>query len=263
MRLVDDQDRVGPVAVVAPRLEPDVRLEDVVVVADDHVGLLEELEGDLEGADLLVPRHLEDDLGIEVGEVARDPVDQAVALHLLLVLRRERAEVLVADHLRVRAHLLLRADAERAERAVVEHLERGDGDLLLERLRGEVEELLAAGERLAERGIDRGDRLADPGRRGDEQRFLLPDGPLDGFDHVALERAHAVVGKLERLREGALRHPERALGLDLLDDPVDRPEQSLLDVLGDEGSVDELHLARDQVDQRELRGEREARVLLA
>src|SRR4029077_17532425 len=161
---------------------------DVVVIADDDVGLLDQLERYFEGADFRRLRHLESEVGIEVAHRGRHAGDEAALLHFFRIARREWTEVFVTDHLGVRVHLLFRTDEQYAEAAVVQQLQRFDGRLLLQRLRCEVEKLLAALERLANRRKQRGDRLADAGRRGDEKCLTLPDRAVDGVDDLLLKR---------------------------------------------------------------------------
>ena len=64
--LIHHQHAVTVVALLLVGLEPHVRIENVVVVADDDVGLLDQLERDFEGTDLSRLRHLERDVRVEV-----------------------------------------------------------------------------------------------------------------------------------------------------------------------------------------------------
>ena len=141
VRFVDDEHAVAVVVLLLIRFQSDVRIEDVVVVADDDVGLLDELERYFERTDFRRLRELERDVGIEVRHLGGDAIQQAALLHFFGVARGVRTEIFVADHLRVRAHFLFRADAENAERAVVQHRQRFDGDVLLQRLRREEKQL--------------------------------------------------------------------------------------------------------------------------
>ena len=132
--LVDDEHAVAVVALLLVGLQADVRIEDVVVVADDDVGLLDELERDLERADLRRLRQLVGDVGVVVRHRRDDAREEAAAVHLLRVALGEGAEILVAEDSVVRAHLFLRPDLERVERPLVHCREGGDGHLLLQRL---------------------------------------------------------------------------------------------------------------------------------
>ena len=68
VRLIDDQHAIAVIVLLLIRLEADVRIEDVVVIADDDVRLLDQLQRHFERTDLVRLRHLERDLRIEVAE---------------------------------------------------------------------------------------------------------------------------------------------------------------------------------------------------
>ena len=142
MRLVHEKDDV--LQLLADEVpHRDARLEDVVVVGHDRVGALRELELDLEGADLLAARLLEDGVGIVVRVAVAQTTENVRARHLLRVVLGEAAELLVAEDPVVGAHLFLRAHLERRERALVHRHEGGDGHLLLEGLGRQEDDLLA------------------------------------------------------------------------------------------------------------------------
>ena len=87
---VDDEDAVVPTVIVPERAETDVGVEDVVVVADDDVGGVDELERDLEWTNLRVARALEDDVRIELdrcrlGREVDRGLDHAVRLRQRLL----------------------------------------------------------------------------------------------------------------------------------------------------------------------------------
>src|ERR1051326_57406 len=249
--LVDDEHAVAVVALLLVGLQADVRIEDVVVVADDDVGLLDELERDLERTDLGRLCQLVGDVRVVVRHRRDDAREEAATVHLLRVALGEWAEVLVADHLRVRAHFLFCADAQDAKRAVVEHRQRAHGGVLLQGFRGEEEELLAEAQRLFDRGIERGDGLADAGRRGDQQRLAVADRARDGVDHLRLVRPQFFVRKFDGVGEGLLRREEGVLGLDGVEGLVD----GVLDAGRLERGLDALGLAAAEVDEDELRRE--------
>src|SRR6185436_11361128 len=167
----------------------------------------------------------------------------------------EGTEVLVADHLRVRAHLLLGADAQDAEGAVVEHAQGADGGVLLEGLGGEEEELLAEAQRLADGGVERGDGLADAGGRGDEEGLAVADGARDRVDHLRLVRPQLLVRERDDVGESLLGREEGVLRLDGVEELVEGMLDGALDAGRLEFGVDDLGRAADEVDEDELRRE--------
>ena len=185
-------------------------------------------------------------------------IEQIGALHLLRVARRIRTEIFVADDLRVRAHLLFGANAQHAKRAIVERLQRLDRRVLLHRFRSEEEELLSELQRLLHRRIKHGHRFSNAGRRGDEQRFLLIHGARDGGDHLLLPGAHLRERKGERVRERALRDTQRDGGLEIGDEPLQPLVQRLDDAIAIELRIDRFRVAGNQINEHELRDEREA-----
>ena len=206
-------------------------LEDVVVVRDDRIGAVGELELDLEGADLFAARFLEDDVRIVVRVGVAEPAEEVRAFHLLGIASGETAEVLVADDPVVGAHPFLGADLDGVERPLVHRDERGDRHFLLERLRGQKDDLSSGREPFGERGVERGGRLAGPRRRLGEKVLAVSHGGADGFDHRFL------AGSRGRVREGqALGGPGLALSGGLLsapdaEGPPEPPLDLVLDVL--------------------------------
>ena len=288
VRLVDEEDRFGERGRVARRRERDHRVEDVVVVAEDDVGLFGELEGDLERADGLVAGRLEDRVRVEVAVALEEPVEEARGLHLGAVVLRVRAVVLVAQHDVVRAHALFRAEPHGPKGLAVDG---GQGlfvDLLLRRLRREDEEAPVPRERADEKGMQGGGRLPDAGRGLDEEMLALCNGVRDGGSHLALAGPEARVREDERrslggfcfceglfLEERLKEHPravhevlESLLGL-VRD--VEKLRRARLDVREDEAPVNGpplgsrycLHVPAElQLKALEARGSRELREVL-
>ena len=158
----------------------------------------------------------------------------------------------MADDLRVRAHLLLGPDAQHAEGAVVEHAQRLDGGVLLQRLRGQVEEFLARAQRLTESGVDRGNGLADSGGRRHQQRLALRHRAAHRIDHLRLKRANALVGEGQAVGEGAFGHQENVRRLHLVDPALHRRGERAGDGFAIEFGIDDFGVSADQVDEDEL-----------
>ncbi len=110
--LVDEKESGAERRRVPRSGEGDHRIEDVVVVSDDDVGALGQLQGDLEGTDVLPPGLLEDVARLEVAPGIEKPLDETGRLHLGRVVLREAAVVFVAEDDVVRAHPLLRPEAD-------------------------------------------------------------------------------------------------------------------------------------------------------
>jgi hypothetical protein len=158
----------------------------------------------------------------------------------------------------VRAHLLLRADLQHPERAVVQSPQRLDRCILLQRFRGEEEQFLAELQGLLHGRVEHGHGLADAGRRGDEQRVALPDRAGDRRHDLLLPGTHAVERKLERVRERALGETQRRGDVEVFDELREMPLERGFDLVAIEVGVDDLGIAGDEVDQREVGLELEA-----
>ena len=198
-----------------------------------------DLELHLERADLLAPGLLEDGVRVEVGVAVAQPSEQVRALHLFRIILGEPAEVLVAKDLVVGAHAFLGADLDRLERALVHRDERGDGHLLLQRLRREEDDLAPGGEPFRQRRVERGGRLAGAGRCFRDQVLAGGDGVADRVDELFLD------GARRRVREGKpLGRSGLALARDLRVAP-DRqcPGETALDLVLD--VVVERHVERE------------------
>ena len=199
---VDEQERSVEGCRVAQTRERDDGVECVVVVAEDDVGPLRQLEGDFERTDLLGPRLLEDEVGLQMRSDGEEPVDEAGRLELGGVVFRVRAVVLVAEDDAVRAHPLLGPEADRAGRGGGDRLQGLPKDLLLGRLRGEDVELSPSPESLYEHRQEGRRSLADAGRGLDEELLPGAHGSRHGGHHFALSRSEAPERKDELVRLG-------------------------------------------------------------
>ena len=231
--------------------ERDHGVEDVVVVAEDDVGLFGELEGDLERADGLVAGRLEDRVRVEVAVALEEPVEEARGLHLGAVVLRVRAVVLVAQHDVVRAHALFRAEPHGPEGLAVDG---GQGllvDLLLRRLRREDEEAAVRLERADEKGMQGGGRLPDAGRGLDEEMLALRGRARDGGGHLALTGPEARVREDERRGLGGFRFGEGPFLEERVQEHPRAVHEVLEGLLGLVRHVEELRRARLDVREDE------------
>ena len=241
---VDEEERVREGRSLARARERDDGIEDVVVVADHDVRHLRELERDLEGADRLGARLLENRVGVEVTVRLEEPLEEAGRVHLRAVVLRVGAVVLVAEDDVVCAHPLLRAEPHGAEGVAVDPGDRLLVDVLLRRLRRQDVEPAARFERAAEEGEERGRGLPDAGGRLGEEVLALRGGARDGGGHLALAGAVRLVGKDERRGLGRFRLGEGALLEERVEENPSTTHKIRQRLLGLVRDLDDLRRAR-------------------
>ncbi len=254
--LVDEEERSVEGGRVAQARERDDGVERVVVVAEDDVGPLGQLERDLERTDLLGPRLLEDEVGLQVRGDGEEPVDEAGGLELGGVVFRVRAVVFVAEDDPVGAHPLLGPEADRARRGGGNRLQGLPEDLLLGRLRREDVELSPLPKRLDEHRKEGRRGLADAGRGLDEELLPGAHGPRHGGHHLALARSEAPEREDELVRLGRLRVGEGELFEELREDGPDSRDEIGLDLVRVPRNRDEARVTRLDVGQDEPSADR-------
>ncbi len=248
---------VGEVAVGGEVGERDVGVEGVVVVADHDLRAPREVERDLERTDFGLRGGREDEVGVEHRLLAEQAGDHARGGELGVVVAREAAVVLVADHLAVGAHARLGAQAQRVQPAargeLAQHLQ---GHLLLQVLGGQHEQPAVVLERVADRGPERGDRLADAGRRLDQQVLARVERPLDGGDDLVLAGAWRAVGEGERAAGAAALLARAPFGVVLAQQLVEPPPDGGLDRVEVERDLQAFDAVAADRDQHQLGGDR-------